>query len=205
MNFPLIDQFFNLKDFRHQSLFKKIKYPWEILKRLDQYVSEFLKEKKKKDVFIGQGVKIDESARIKGPVLIGKNTVIGFGALLRGPLIIGDNCIIGRSEIKHSILLNQVFAEHFNYIGDSIIGNKVNFGAGTKVANLRFDWQNIKIDYQEKKIDTSLQKLGAIIADGCQLGCNSVLNPGTILGKKCSVYPLVSVKAGVYKDNSIIK
>jgi NDP-sugar pyrophosphorylase family protein len=206
MSFPSINYFFNLKTFDHQSLFKNVAYPWDALKKLDDYVLDYLlKQKNKKDIFLGEGSQVDKTARIKGPVIIGKNTTIGFGALLRGPLIIGDNCLIGRSEIKHSVLLNQIFAKHFNYIGDSLIGNKVNFGAGSKLANLRFDWQNIKINYQGKIIETNLQKLGSIIGDESQMCCNSVLNPGTILGKKSLVYPLTNVKPGFYKTASVIK
>ena len=205
MNFPPISYFFNLEDFEHKKIFEDLTYPWEALTRLEKYINSCQKNKKGKDIFIGKKTVIDKSARLKGPIIIGKNCQLGFQTHIRGPVIIGDSVRIGNTEVKRSILLNNVRADHFNYIGDSILGNNVSFGAGAKLANFRFDHKKIKIKYQKKKIFSHLKKLGSIIGDNSLLGCNSVLNPGVILGKNCLVYPLVNIKSNFYSSKSIIK
>jgi len=205
MKLPSISYFFNLAEFEHKEIFKNLKYPWEALTSLDDYLKSWLKKNNKGNIFIGEKTIIDKTARIEGPVIIGNNCKIGFQTHLRGPVIIGNKSVINKSEIKHSIVLNGVQAAHFNYIGNSIIGNNVNLGGGVKLANLRFDQQTPRIRHKKGKIDTKLKKFGAIIGDKSQLGCNSVLNPGTLLGKECLVYPLASVKPGLYQNKSAIK
>lgn len=202
MTFFNIDNFFNLNEFEHKKIFDKVSSPWKVLLNLELYLKNFLKKKDK--IYIGNGTLIDKSVRIEGSVVIGKNCFIGFKAYLRGPLLIGSNCKIINSEIKASILLNHVHIPHFSYIGDSIVGNNVNFGAGAKSANKRIDGRPIKIRINKRKINTFLNKFGAVIGDNCSLGANSVLNPGTFLEKNCKVFPLTSV-IGYYKKNSIIK
>lgn len=205
MNFPSIDYFFNLDGFEHKEIFIGVKYPWEALQKLNGYSKNYLRERKKRDFYAGKGAVIDKTAKLEGPIVIGKNCRIGYQAYLRGPVIIGNGCFIGRTEIKNSIIFSDVRATHFNYLGDSVIGNRVNFGAGSKIANLRFDRKKIEIRYKRKKLFTSLEKFGAIIGDNSQLGCNSVLNPGVILGRNCLVYPLANIKSNFYSSESIIK
>lgn len=205
MEFPELNSFFNLADFDHKLIFEGIEYPWQILKKLGRYVDHWLKKKGGQNQYFGRGTVIDKTSRIEGAVITGANCLIGFQAHLRGPLVLGNNCHIIKSELKHSLFLSDVHAAHFSYIGDSIIGNMVNFGGGAKVANLRLDKEKIKVKYKRKIIRTGLKKFGAVIGDRCQLGANSVLNPGTILAEKSIVYPLVCVKARFYQKESIIK
>lgn len=145
-------------------------------------------------ISIGEGTKVDSSVLIEGPCIIGKNCTIRHGAFLRAGTVLRDGCMVGHAtEIKHSLLMEGAVASHFCYVGDSILGPNVNLGAGVKCANLRFDQQPVFVLYQDKKIHTNLTKLGAILGEGVQIGCNSVLNPGTFIGKKSIVYPLLNV------------
>ncbi len=174
-----------------------LKYPWDALKVLDKF--ELTKEsiqgqietgvKWDVPIIIGKGSVIKFPARIEGPVIIGENTVIGPYAFLRGPVIIGDGCRIGSTEVKSSIVMDDVFASHYSYIGDSIVGKKCNLGAGTKLANMRFDGEIVKVTVEDKKYGSGLQKLGAILESGVQIGCNAVLNPGVYVNKKGTILP----------------
>ena len=155
-------------------------------------------------VLVGENVKIYPTATIEGPTVIGSGTEIRPGAFIRGGVITGENCVIGNSsELKNCILLNKVQIPHYNYVGDSILGNKAHTGAGTICSNLKSDGKNIVIrgdvDYP-----TNLRKIGGILADGADVGCNSVINPGTVIGKNTSVYPLTSLR-GVYPADCIVK
>lgn len=166
-------------------------------------------------VSIGSGTTIESGACIFGPAIIGRECVVRQGAYVRGQLLAGDRVVIGHaSEIKNSILLNDAHAAHFNYVGDSILGNHVNLGAGTKLANLpMFSVKDpvtkkrppifIRVDRQS--IDTGLPKLGSVLGDRTQTGCNSVLNPGCIVGRDCYIYSNVSLSPGYVSPRTIIK
>lgn len=157
-------------------------------------------------IFIGQGTVIEPGALIKGPTIIGKNTEVRQGAYVRGTCIVGDRCVVGHTtEMKSSVMLNDAKAGHFAYIGDSILGNKVNLGAGTKLANLKLIDSPITIKINGMIYNTGIRKFGAIMGDEVETGCNSVTNPGTILGKTSMVYPCVSVKGGYYPSGSRIR
>lgn len=157
-------------------------------------------------VQIGRGCIVEPGAMIKGPSIIGDNSEIRHGAYIRGNTIIGDNCVVGHAtEVKSSIFLNGAKAGHFAYIGDSILGKDVNIGAGTKLANLRFAKGNIMIKINTENYDTGRKKLGAILGDNTQTGCNSVTNPGVVTGYGSIICPNKSVLPGYYKANSIIK
>lgn len=202
MNNNLLEKLFNYDGFFQKEIFLKYKNPWEIIANLNKYVEEILGGEK---ILIGEGSSIDSSAKIEGKVIIGKNSTISDTVLIREGVIIGDNVRIGHAvELKHSIIMDNSSIAHLNYIGDSIIGNNVNVGGGAIVANWRLDKKNIKIKFDDEEIDTNLEKFGACIGDNSSLGANSVLNPGTILGKKNLVFPLISV-IGVYNENSVIK
>ncbi len=182
-----------------------LKFPWEALKLLQKFeldkesIQGQIETGVKWDVpiIVGKGSVVKFPTRIEGPVIIGENTVIGPFAFLRGPVVIGSDCNIGSAEIKNSIVMDGSFAKHFNFIGDSIIGRKCNLGAGTKLADLRFDGEIVKVTVEDKKYSSGMQKLGAILEDGVQTGCNSVLNPGTYVVKKGKVMPCSAVSGFV--------
>jgi len=156
-------------------------------------------------ISIGENTVVEPGAYIKGPCIIGKNCVVRHGAYIRGNVLAGDGCLIGHNtEIKHSILLQDVHAAHFAYIGDSILGNGVHLGAGVKCANYRLDGQEVTIWHKGEKWATGLKKMGAIIGDHTHIGCNSVLNPGTLVGKKTLSHPLVTLQ-GFIPAGSIVK
>jgi len=155
-------------------------------------------------VFVGDNVKIHKSAVILPPTIIGSNTEIRPNAYLRGNVIIGENCVIGNStELKECILLNNVQVPHYNYVGNSVLGNFSHMGAGSICSNLKSDGKNVVI-HGDKDYETGLRKVGAILGDFADVGCNCVLNPGTIIGKNSSIYPLTSLR-GVIQENSIVK
>ncbi|PID76886.1 MAG: hypothetical protein CSB24_04345 [Deltaproteobacteria bacterium] len=155
---------------------------------------------------LGSSVLVESGAMIKSPAIIGDCTEIRQGAYLRGYTITGRRCIIGHTtEVKHSIFFNDAKAGHFNYIGDSIIGTRANLGAGTKLANLRFIGGSIKIRLDDKKVDTGRKKLGAILGEDVQTGCNSVTSPGTLLGKGAMLMPCAAAKSGFHPAKSILR
>jgi NDP-sugar pyrophosphorylase family protein len=158
------------------------------------------------DIFLGPGSVVEPGALIKGPTIIGSYCEIRQGAYLRGHCLVGDRCVLGHTtEMKHSVMLDDAKAGHFAYIGDSILGNHTNLGAGTKLANLKITGTPVSIRINDKIHDTGLRKFGAIIGDGTETGCNSVTNPGTLLGRRCLVFPALSVKSGYYPDRSIVR
>ncbi len=159
-----------------------------------------------KQIALGKGVLIETGAMIKSPAIIGDMSEVRQGAYLRGYCLAGKKCVLGHAtEIKHSILLNAAKAGHFAYIGDSILGNNVNLGAGTKLANLRFLPGNITIYSEGEVIDTSRRKLGAILGDGCQTGCNSVTSPGTLMAREAVLMPNTTSKSGYHKEKALIR
>ncbi|MGM0599619.1 MAG: glucose-1-phosphate thymidylyltransferase [Candidatus Rifleibacteriota bacterium] len=197
--------------------FKKLENIWDILTRIQngfvgsKVSPQILGEVKEgaildgDDIYIGKGSVVHPGALIKGPTIIGENVEIRHSAFVRGNVIIGDNSIVGHcSEIVRSVMLPGAKAPHFNYVGDSILGTGVNLGAGTKLSNLKNDGTNVKTRIEEHVIDTGIRKFGAILGDNCLLGCNSVTNPGTILGSECRVYPC-AVVSGYHPQHTIIK
>jgi acetyltransferase-like isoleucine patch superfamily enzyme len=157
-------------------------------------------------IIIGQGVLIESGAMIKSPTIIGDLTEVRQGAYLRGSCLTGRSCVVGHvTEVKHAVFLDEAKAGHFAYLGDSILGNRVNLGAGTKLANLRFTEGAVPVRTAEGRLDSGLRKFGAIIGDDVQTGCNSVTNPGTVLGKKSLVLPNTTVPSGYHVPGSIIR
>lgn len=140
-------------------------------------------------LFVCKGAIIKSGTRIEGNVFIGENSVIGPNAFLRGPIITGKHCHIGQSEVKNSVLLDHSNAPHFNYVGDSILGHNVNLGAGTKIANLRHDNENIKVTINGKVVDSGRRKLGALIGTGAKTGVNSSINCGSIVPSNAKILP----------------
>ena len=192
------------------ALFEKSNYPWQMLPEIKGYALALAENgiegftELKKGVLVGKNVKIAEFVTIEAPAIIGHNTEIRPGAYLRGSVITGENCVLGNSsEFKNCILLNNVQAPHYNYVGDSILGNFAHMGAGSICSNLKSDGRAVVI-HADEEIDTRLRKIGGILADGADIGCGCVLNPGTIIGRNTSVYPLTALR-GVYGENLIVK
>ena len=159
-----------------------------------------------KDIYLGPGSVVETGATIQGPAFIGGRTEVRQGAYLRGCCLVGDRCVVGHvTEMKNSIMLNGAKAGHFAYIGDSILGQDCNLGAGTKLANLKMVKNTIRVKGPDKIYDTGLRKFGAVLGDATETGCNSVTNPGTLLGPKCIVGPNATVKAGYYRPQSVIR
>ena len=192
-------------------LINKYEYPYEVLPNIKEYIISLgnkLDNHYKKidnDIWISNKATISKSAEIIGPCIIDDDAEIRHNAFIRGSVIIGKGCVLGNScEIKNSILFDEVDVPHFNYVGDSILGYKSHLGAGVIISNLKSDKKNVTIKYNDKTIDTGLRKVGAFLADNVEVGCNSVLNPGTIIGNNTSIYPLTSVRGYIPKD-SIVK
>ncbi len=157
-------------------------------------------------IHFGRGVLVEAGALIKSPTVIGNLTEVRHGAYIRGNCLVGRACVVGHTtEVKHTIFMNNAKAGHFAYLGDSILGNGVNLGAGTKLANLRFIKGDVSVATPEGLVNTGLRKLGAILADGVQTGCNSVTSPGTLLGKKSMVLPNITVRSGYHPDSSLVR
>lgn len=193
-------------------IFSGLSYPWEALPKVKDFIlnlgpklpkDEF--EEIKENVWVSKEAVIANSAFIAGPTIICKGTEIRHCAFIRGSVIIGENCVVGNStELKNAILFNNVQVPHFNYIGDSILGFKAHFGAGSIVSNVKSDKSNVSVLINGNKTDTGLRKFGAIVADYVEIGCNAVLNPGTIIGRNSNVYPTSMVR-GIIGENMIFK
>ena len=193
-----------------EKLFEQYEYPWEILPHIKSYIQDLITDglsgfsEISEGVFVGENVKIYPTATIEGPAIIGEGTEIRPGAFIRGSVITGANCVIGNSsELKNSVLLEKVQVPHYNYVGDSILGNFAHMGAGSICSNLKSDGKSVVI-HGEKEYETGLRKVGGILADGADIGCGCVLNPGTVIGKNTSVYPLDALR-GVFPSECIVK
>lgn len=190
-------ELFDLTKTAHAELFSGVKYPWEVLKKLAAYCAG------KK--IIGAGTVIEPGAVIKDNVIIGKNCVIRSGAYIRENSVLGDEVVIGQSsEVKNSLIFNSAQIAHLNYVGDSILGYKTHLAAGAIISNVKIPEQEIIIKAGEETYATGLRKFGALVGDGTEVGCNSVINPGSILGKGCILYPLTSWR-GILSQDSLVK
>lgn len=206
---------FDLKKTEHASLFENCEYGWDGLKKLKSYIAEHLRPANLAkleghafigpNVFIGEGTVIEDGAMIKGPAIIGRNCSIRHNAYIREDVIIGDGCVIGNScEFKHSFLFNGAQVPHFNYVGDSILGHRAHLGAGVKISNVKLMPENVTVEKDGIPFDTGLRKFGALLGDHTDIGCNAVLNPGTIIGRGSMVYPNVTWR-GFLPMNMIAK
>ncbi len=195
-----------------EEIFKDIFYAWEVLPLIKNFISKLGNslpenkfEKISSDIWIAKNAKIDNSAHIDGPAIIDENAEIRHCAFIRGNVIVGKNSVVGNStELKNCILFDNVQVPHFNYVGDSILGYKSHLGAGAIISNVKSDKTNVTIKYENQKIETDLRKFGAILGNNVEIGCNSVINPGTIIGQNSSVYPTSMVR-GVIDENIIFK
>lgn len=191
-------------------LFENHKYPWEILPHIKEFILKFTANSPEgykliaDEIMVGENVTIHPSATILPPAVIGSGTEVRPGAFIRGCVITGEGSVLGNSsELKNSVLLDKVQVPHYNYVGDSVLGNNAHMGAGSICSNLKSDGKSVVI-HGDTDYETGLRKIGAFLADGADIGCGCVLNPGTIVGKNTSVYPLTALR-GVYSENCIVK
>ena len=193
-----------------KELFESTEYPWEMLPKIKDHIKMLIDEglegfsEISEGVFVGENVKIYPNVTIEAPAIIGHGTEIRPGAFIRGNVITGENCVIGNSsELKNCVLLNKVQVPHYNYVGDSVLGNYSHMGAGSICSNLKSDGKPVVIHGEEDYV-TGLRKIGAILGDHADIGCGCVLNPGTVIGKNTSVYPLNALR-GVFPAGCIVK
>jgi NDP-sugar pyrophosphorylase family protein len=208
-------ELFDLAQTRHATLFDGCKFAWEALGRIASYLAAAAKPELRnrcegtayigEDVSIGEGTVLEDGVMIVGPAIIGRNCQIRHNAYIRQNVLIGDDCVVGNAtEVKNSILFNKAQAPHFNYIGDSILGFKAHLGAGVKISNFKIFPGNIMVEIDGKPFDTGLRKFGALLGDHCEVGCNAVLSPGSIMGRSSVVYPNVTWR-GVLPKGMIVK
>ena len=206
---------FDLSQTEHGAIFDGCEYAWDALKKIKAYLEANLRPGLHNHcegvayigerVFIGEGTLVEDGVMIKGPALIGRNCHLRHNAYLRENVILGDNCVIGNScEVKNSILFNHAGAPHFNNIGDSILGYHAHLGAGVKVSNVKLVPGNITVEIDGQPFDTGLRKFGALLGDHSEIGCNTVLNPGSIIGRGSVVYPNTNWR-GILPGNMIVK
>lgn len=209
-----IKNLFNLEETIAKNLIEKFEYPWEVLPNIGAYIKTLgeslnseIFEKKGDDIWIAKSAKVAETAFLNGPLIVDENAEIRHCAFVRGNAIVGKGAVVGNStELKNVILFNKVQVPHYNYVGDSILGYKSHMGAGSITSNVKSDKTlvSVKNCTNMKEIETGLKKMGAILGDDVEVGCNSVLNPGTVVGKSSNIYPLSMVR-GVIPENSIYK
>jgi NDP-sugar pyrophosphorylase family protein len=206
---------FDLKQTEHALLFDGCEYAWEALKKIKSYVASSVRpalhHKREGEsfigpnVYIGEGTVVEYGAMIKGPAIIGRNCQIRHNAYIREDVIVGDNCVVGNScELKTVVLFNNANVPHFSYVGDSILGHKAHLGAGVKISNVKLVPGNVTVEKDGIPFDTGLRKFGALVGDFAEVGCNSVLNPGSILGRGSVIYPNTFWR-GILPANMIVK
>jgi len=207
-----ISSLFNLKETIAAKVFEGCTYPWEVLGKIKNaiiMIGNSLPEeeytKVGEDIWIAKSAKVAPTACINGPAIIGKDAEIRHCAFIRGSAIVGEGAVVGNStELKNVILFNKVQVPHYNYVGDSILGYKSHMGAGAITSNVKSDKTLVTVKFKDHKLETGLKKFGAILGDCVEIGCNSVLNPGTIIGRNSNVYPLSMVR-GYVPERSIYK
>lgn len=187
-------------------------YPWEVLPLISEFIvklgntlSEEEYEKRGENVWVAKSAKVAPTAFINGPAIIGKDAEIRHCAFIRGNALVGEGAVVGNStELKNVILFNKVQVPHYNYVGDSVLGFKSHMGAGSITSNVKSDKKLVVVKGQNVQIETGMKKFGAMLGDEVEVGCGSVLNPGTVVGSHTNIYPLSSVR-GVVPSNSIYK
>jgi NDP-sugar pyrophosphorylase family protein len=215
MNFAP-EEFFDLSKFAHREIFQDCVSVWDVLPKIAAYVRQKVRPDimgkvepgafVEGDVHIGIGTVVRAGAYVRGPAIIGERCEIRPGAFFRGDVLVGNECIVGNStECKNTIFFDNALAPHYNYVGDSVLGNGVNLGAGTKLSNFKISKEKtIRLKVGDEIVDTGLEKFGAILGDGAHTGCNAVLNPGTVVGKGSLVYACAAIK-GYIPPKTIVK
>ncbi len=208
----MIKSLFTLEETIAAGAFEGCTYPWEVLGKIKNEIlrigaslPEEEYDKVGEDIWIAKTAKVASTASINGPAIIGKNAEIRHCAFIRGSAIVGEGAVVGNStELKNVILFNKVQVPHYNYVGDSILGYKSHMGAGSITSNVKSDKTLVAVHSGDLSIETGLKKFGAILGDHVEVGCNSVLNPGTVIGRNANVYPLSMVR-GYVPEGSIYK
>lgn len=193
-------------------VFEGCTYPWEVLPRIGAFITELGETLSEEEynkvgevVWIAKSAKVAPTAYINGPAIIGKEAEVRHCAFIRGNAIVGEGAVVGNStELKNVILFNKVQVPHYNYVGDSILGYRAHMGAGSITSNVKSDKTLVEITSNGKRMKTNLKKMGAMLGDNVEVGCNSVLNPGTVIGREANIYPLSMVR-GYVKEKSIYK
>ncbi len=204
-----IERLLDLKETIAAELFEGKTYPWEVLPEIKDFILKLGKtldpeeyEYKEGDIWIARSAEVAPTACINGSAIIGKNTEVRHCAFIRGNAIVGDGCVVGNStELKNVVIFNCVQVPHYNYVGDSVLGYKSHMGAGSICSNVKSDKQLVVVKDKEEKVETGLKKFGAMLGDHVEVGCGSVLNPGTVIGKNTNIYPLSSVRGCVPSDS----
>ena len=207
-----IENLYNLEQTIAKDIFEGVTYPWEVLPKIEEFIISLGKtldkneyEEKGENIWIAKSAKVAPTAYIAGPAIIGKNAEIRHCAFIRGKAIVGEGAVVGNStELKNVILFNKVQVPHYNYVGDSILGYKSHMGAGSVTSNVKSDEKLVIVKNGKEQIETGLKKFGATLGDEVEVGCGSVLNPGTVVGKHTNIYPLSSIR-GVVPEHSIYK
>lgn len=207
-----IKDLYDLNETIAAELFEGKEYPWEVLADIGDFILELGNKlpkdefnKKGDNILIHKSVTIAPTATLNGPLIIDEGTEVRPGAFIRGKAIVGKNCVVGNStELKNVVLFNTVQVPHYNYVGDSILGTHSHMGAGSITSNVKSDKTLVVVKDGDERIETGLKKIGAMLGDYVEVGCNSVLNPGTMIGRHTNVYPLSCVR-GVIPENSIFK
>lgn len=207
-----ISDMYTLEETIAKDIFEGVTYPWEVLPKIKDFIIELGNklpedkfEKRGEDIWIAKSAKIFPSAYIGGPCIIDEDAEIRQCAFIRGSAIVGKGAVVGNStELKNVILFNKVQVPHYNYVGDSVLGYKSHMGAGSITSNVKSDKTLVVVKNEEQKIETGLKKFGAMLADNVEVGCNSVLNPGTVVCTDSNIYPTSCVR-GVIPPHSIYK
>ena len=207
-----ISNLYTLSETIAADLFEGAVYPWEVLPKISGFILELGEklspeeyEKRGENVWVAKSAKIAPTACINGPAIIGKEAEIRHCAFIRGNAIVGEGAVVGNStELKNVVLFNKVQVPHYNYVGDSVLGFKAHMGAGSITSNVKSDKTLVVVKDQKEKIATGLKKFGAMLGDNVEVGCNSVLNPGTVVGRGSNIYPTSMVR-GFVPAGSIYK
>ena len=207
-----VEEMYNLEETIAKKLFDGVVYPWEVLPKISAFILELGKtlpadeyDKVGEDVWIAKSAKVFASAYIHGPAIIGKNAEVRHCAFIRGNAIVGEGAVVGNStELKNVVLFNKVQVPHYNYVGDSVLGYKAHMGAGSITSNVKSDKKLVVIKTPDGNIETNMKKFGAMLGDEVEVGCGTVLNPGSVVGRHSNIYPLSSVR-GYVPANSIYK
>lgn len=207
-----IKELYDLTETAAKPLLESVTYPWEALPKIKDFIIELGNsldpeeyEKRGENIWIHKSATVFDSAYIAGPCIIGKDTEVRQCAFIRGSALVGDNCVVGNStELKNVIIFNNVQVPHYNYVGDSILGFHSHMGAGSITSNVKSDKTLVHVKGADFDIATGMKKFGAMLGDYVEVGCNSVLNPGTVIGLHSNIYPLSRVR-GYVPSNSIYK
>ena len=207
-----IQELYTLEETIAKDIFEGVTYPWDVLPEIGSFIKELGEtlpseeyDKVGEDVWIAKSANVFESAYIHGPAIIGKNAEVRHCAFIRGNAIVGEGAVVGNStELKNVILFNKVQVPHYNYVGDSILGYKAHMGAGSITSNVKSDKKLVVIKTPEGPVETGLKKFGAMLGDEVEVGCGTVLNPGSVVGSHTNIYPLSSVR-GFVPAGSIYK